>query len=58
MAVTKQLHLRLRSSTYDKMLAIFSASAHRSMNALIDEMLEKEANRRVKIMDREAKKNG
>ena len=58
MAVTKQVHLRLRSSTYSKLLAIFDASAHRSINALIDEMLEKEANRRVKIMDREAKKDG
>ena len=58
MAVTNQVHLRLRSSTYCKLLAIFDASAHRSINALIDEMLEKEANRRIKIIDREAKKNG
>jgi hypothetical protein len=33
-------------------------ATHLSMNSLIDEMLEKEANRRIKIMDREAKKNG
>jgi len=58
MAVTKNILLRLRTSTYDKLRAVNSVATHLSMNSLIDEMLEKEANRRIKIMDREARKNG
>jgi hypothetical protein len=58
MAVTKNILLRLRTSTYDKLRAVNSVATHLSMNSLIDEMLEKEANRRIKIMDREAKKDG
>jgi|DEB0MinimDraft_10_1074344.scaffolds.fasta_scaffold273862_2 hypothetical protein len=58
MAVTKNIHLRLRTSTYDKLRAVHNVATHLSMNSLIDEMLEKEANRRIKIMEREAKKNG
>jgi len=42
MATTKQVHLRLRSNVYDMLKQAVNNSAHRSMSAFIDEILEQE----------------
>lgn len=42
MATTKQVHLRLRSNVYDMLKQAVDNSAHRSMSAFIDEILEQE----------------
>lgn len=47
MAVTKQIHLRLRSNVYDMLKYAVNNSAHRSMSTFIDEILEQELTRRV-----------
>jgi len=47
MATTKQVHLRLRSNVYDMLKFAVNNSAHRSMSAYIDEILEQELTRRV-----------
>ena len=41
MAGIKNQMLRLRSDTVDKLKAVLDASAHRSMSALADEVLDK-----------------
>tara|TARA_E500000318_G_C3538226_1_gene203553 strand:- start:152 stop:382 length:231 start_codon:yes stop_codon:yes gene_type:complete len=41
MAPTTQAHFRLRKSTMDKLRLALDASAHRSMAALADDILDK-----------------
>lgn len=47
MAPSKQVHFRLRTSTYDMLRHCLSTSAHRSMAALADEILEQELSKRI-----------
>ena len=47
MATSKQVHFRLRTSTYDMLRHCLSTSAHRSMAALADEILEQELSKRI-----------
>lgn len=51
MALTKQVHFRLRLSTYDMLRHCLNNSAHRSMAALVDEILEQELIRRINKID-------
>lgn len=57
MAPTKEVHFRLRQSTVDKLRALLDRSAHRSLNALADEMLDTEATWRLTVADRQAEKD-
>jgi hypothetical protein len=47
MAGIKNQMLRLRSDTVDKLRLVLSASNHRSMSSLADELLEQGLDRRI-----------
>ncbi len=51
MAPVKQTHFRIRTSTYDMLRHVLEGSAHRSMAALVDEILEQELPKRLKRTD-------
>ena len=50
MAGIKNQMLRLRSDTVDKLRLVLSASNHRSMSSLADEVLEQGLDQRIKAM--------
>jgi len=50
MSGIKQQQLRLRSETVDKLRHVLSASNHRSMSSLADEVLEQGLDQRIKAM--------
>jgi len=51
MAGIKNQMLRLRSETVDKLRHVLSASNHRSMSSLADEVLEQGLDQRIKAMN-------
>lgn len=50
MSGIKQQQLRLRNETVDKLRLVLSASNHRSMSSLADEVLEQGLDQRIKAM--------
>lgn len=54
MAPVRHIHFRIRTSTYDMLRHVLEGSAHRSMSALVDEILEQELPKRLKKTDQAA----